>query len=81
MCSSDLATIPGMFAPVATPAALVAQIGNDVAKVLNRPELKSRFSNVGVDAVTTAPEEFAATLRAEIARMGKMIRAAGLKDE
>jgi tripartite-type tricarboxylate transporter receptor subunit TctC len=77
----EAATITGMFAPVATPAALVAQISADVAKVMNRADLKARFVNIGVDAVGSPPEEFYATLRLEIARMGKMIKAAGLRDE
>ena len=42
---------------------------------------KERFLTLGVEVVAGSPDEFAAFIRAEMARMGKMIKAAGLRDE
>jgi tripartite-type tricarboxylate transporter receptor subunit TctC len=77
----EAASINGMFAPAGTPAAIIARINAEVSKLFARPDVKEKFTNIGVEAVASSPEEFSATVKAEIARMGKMIRAAGLRDE
>lgn len=77
----EASTITGLFAPAGTPAAIVARISGEVAKVLNRPDVKDRFLNIGVEIVGSSPEEFGATVRSEMTRMGRMIKAAGLRDE
>ena len=41
-------------------------------------EAKEMFLRVGIDPVPTAPEELVAIMNAEIARMGKVLRAAGM---
>ncbi len=77
----EAASINGMFAPAGTSAAIIGRINAEVARVFARPDVKEKFVNIGVEAVASSPEEFSATLKAEIARMGKMIKAAGLRDE
>jgi tripartite-type tricarboxylate transporter receptor subunit TctC len=43
--------------------------------------VKDRFFNMGVEAVGSSPEEFATTVKSEMARLGKMLRDAGIRDE
>ena len=77
----EMATITGMFAPAATPAALIRRLNQEVVRVLLRPDIKERFLNVGVETVGSSPEEFAATIKSEMGRLGKVIRDAGIRDE
>ena len=77
----EAASIIGMFAPAATPAAIISRLNDEVVRVLKKPEVKDRFFNVGVEAVGSSPEEFAATVKSEMARLGKMLRDAGIRDE
>ena len=52
-----------------------------MVRVLGRADLKEKFFNVGVETVGSSPEQFAATLSSEMARLGKVIRDAGIRDE
>lgn len=77
----ESASINGMLAVAGTPATLLARINSEVVKVLNRADIKERFVGLGVEVVAGSPDEFAGFIRSEMARMGKMIKAAGLRDE
>ena len=45
------------------------------------PDVKERFAAIGVDVVGNTPDEFAAQIRAEIAKWGKVIKDANIKAE
>ena len=69
----------GLFAPGATPKPLVAQISADVRKALNERDVQERFATRGAVPKPSTPEEFDAFVRAETDKLGKIIRAAGVK--
>lgn len=71
----------GIFAPARTPAAIIQRLNQEIVRVLNTSEVKERLFNAGVEVVGSSPEEFAAAIRSEIARLGKMIRDAGIRAE
>lgn len=71
----------GMFAPAKTPAAVINRLNRETVRVLNRADVKEKFLNVGAEVVGSSPQEFAATIRSEMARMGKVIRDAGIRVE
>ena len=71
----------GMFAPLGTPKVLVDRINRDVVRAFNRPDVKERLFNAAVKVVATTPEGFTAYLKSEAARWGKVIKAAGIRDE
>ena len=71
----------GLFAPAGTPAAIVTRLNHEMVEILNLPEIKQRFFNSGVETVGSTPEEFAAKIKSEMARLGKMIREIGIKPD
>ena len=71
----------GSFAPGKTPAAIIQRLHQEIARVLNRPEMKERFLSIQTEAVATTPEQFAATLKSELAKWSKVIKEAGIKVE
>ena len=69
----------GFFAPAGTPAAVVRQINADVAEAMRHPEVAEKVAKAGADAYLSTPEEFAAQLKADIAKWAKVVRDSGAK--
>ena len=77
----ESASLLGVFAPAATPAALVNRLNHEMVRALTRSDAKERLFNSGVEAVGSSPEQFAATVKSEMAKWGKIIRDVGIRDE
>jgi tripartite-type tricarboxylate transporter receptor subunit TctC len=73
--------IYGVFAPARTPDAIIQQLNQAIVDVLRTPEVRQRFLNVGVETVGSTPEQFAATIAADVARLRKVIKEAGIREE
>jgi tripartite-type tricarboxylate transporter receptor subunit TctC len=71
----------GMFAPARTPPAIMSRLNQEIVRSLGTPEMKERFFNDGVEIVGSSPEEFTAAIKSEIARLGKVIKDAGIRGE
>ena len=70
----------GVFLPAATPAKIVAQLQQGIVATLNLPEIKKLVLAQATEVVGSSPAEFAAWLKADIARWSKLIREKGLRD-
>jgi tripartite-type tricarboxylate transporter receptor subunit TctC len=70
-----------LFAPAGTPPHVVRSLNKAFATAMHSPEVKARFSEQGLDIITSTPEELAALIRADIERFGKVVREAGIKVE
>ncbi len=83
------ATVPGyefaavicLYAPAKTPAAIVEQLNREAVRVLKSPEVKERLFNSGAEVMANSAREFAAYMKADMQKMGKVIRDAGIKSE
>jgi len=71
----------GILAPVLTPPDTVAIINAALNAVLHDPDTRGTLARTGVIPSPGTPAEFAAYLREEIARLGKVIREKGIKGE
>lgn len=69
----------GMWAPAATPPAIVNRLNQEVVRVLQSPEAKEKFVSMAGEAAGSTPEQFAALIRAEVAKWSKVIQAAGIR--
>ena len=69
----------GIVVPAATPKEIVAKLNADIVKALNDPEVKKRLLENGAEAMPGTPDQFAKTLRAEIVKWGKVVKAANIK--
>ncbi len=67
---------PGHMAPE-----LVNRIRNEIAKILHAPEMKNRLSAEGGEPIGSTPEVYAAMIRSETERWGKVIKAAKIQPE
>jgi tripartite-type tricarboxylate transporter receptor subunit TctC len=77
----EATAMQGMFAPARTPAAIIQRLNHETVRVLSQPDVRERLFNVGVETVGSSPEDFASMMKSEIARMGKVIKDAGIRSE
>jgi tripartite-type tricarboxylate transporter receptor subunit TctC len=69
----------GVLLPAGTPKPVVQKFHADIVKVMKDADLKERFAQLGVDAVSSTPEEFSAFMRAEAVKYAKLIKEADIK--
>ena len=71
----------GIFVPAGTPPAIVNRLQQEIAKVLLSKEVQDDALTLGTQAGGEKPEEFAAFVRAELQKWGKLVKDAGIKIE
>ena len=69
----------GVLAPAGTPAAIVQKLSTELARAAKHPEVVKRFTQLGIDAVGSTPQEYAAQIRADHQRYSEVVRVAGVK--
>jgi tripartite-type tricarboxylate transporter receptor subunit TctC len=72
-------TLQGVLVPEGTPRAIVTKLHADIVKALAQPDAKERVTALGFDIIASTPDQFAAQVKTEIAKWGKVIKAAGIK--
>jgi len=77
----EAATWYGVLAPARTPKFIVARLHDEIVNILGVAETKDRLLAQGFEPVGSTPEEFGAYIKSEIAKWGKVIKAAGIRAE
>jgi tripartite-type tricarboxylate transporter receptor subunit TctC len=77
----EAVTMTGALAPARMSAALVNRLNREMVQILNRPEVRSRLFDAGNEVVASSADEFLAAVKAEMTRMGKVIKDAGIRSE
>ena len=75
----ESSTAFGVLAPAKTPAAVVTRLNRELAKVLNSAAIREKMAAQGVEAVGGTPQEYAVHLKEELAKYGRIVKAAGIK--
>ena len=75
----DISSWQAMYAPGGTPREIVARLHSETARILRAPENAKKLQELGLEPGGMAPEELTALMRAEIPRLGKVVRASGAK--
>ncbi len=71
----------GLLAPGKTPSAIIRKIHLEAAQALIRPDARARLGEMGIEAIVSSPDEFAATIKSDIPRWAKVIKDSGMKPE
>jgi len=69
----------GLFAPAVVKPEIVARLNAEVGKLMNAPEAKNKLAQVGLDAATGTPAEFATFVREETDKWAGVIKDAGIR--
>jgi tripartite-type tricarboxylate transporter receptor subunit TctC len=67
----------GLFAPAGTPPEVVSKLNAAIVKLLAQPDVKKKLSEQGAEPHGEKPEQFAAFIRSESAKWGKVVRESG----
>jgi tripartite-type tricarboxylate transporter receptor subunit TctC len=71
----------GLYAPAATPRAIVDKIATEVKRIFGDPAVKAALENVGGEPAAMTPDAFAAFARAERVKWAEVVKAAGVRIE
>ena len=71
----------GLVAPTRTAPAIVERLNREVVKVVHHPDLAQRYAADGAEGVGSTPQQFAAHIKAENEKWGKLIRETGIKGD
>jgi tripartite-type tricarboxylate transporter receptor subunit TctC len=71
----------GVLARAGTPPAIIRRLNQEVVRVLNRPDIREKLLNEGVEAVGSTPEEFAGMIKSDMQRFGKVLTNAGINSK
>lgn len=77
----DASSWYGLFAPAGTPAAIVARLNEESARILRSAEIRTLLQSQGAEPVGNTVEEFAAHVKAELVKWRKAVRDAGVKPD
>ncbi len=64
----------GFMVPAGTPKAVIAKVHADTVKVLASPDLRKRFTEIGMAPVGNSPQDFAKDIKAESAHWARIIK-------
>jgi len=76
----DMTNWYGLLVAGGTPRDIINKLQQEVARVLNLPELKERLAGEGMTTVASTPEQFVEFLARETAKYNRIIAAAGIKN-
>ena len=71
----------GIMAPANTPKAVIEVLNAEVHRILALPDVKERFTGLGADPTPSTPEKFAAVMKADAEKWGRIIKQAGVRAE
>jgi len=71
----------GLLAPAGTPRAIIVQLNAETIKALGTQDLKTAISAAGMETLAGTPEQFGEYIKTEIARIGKIVKTAGIRAE
>src|SRR5258706_6789653 len=69
----------GVFVPVATPKTIADKLNADLAKAMGSADIRQKFEEMGVEALSGTPEALRDFVRSESERWGKLVQEAGIR--
>ena len=71
----------GVLAPAKTPKELVNKIQSDIKLAMSGPEIKDKMDKLGIEIISSSPEEFDQYLKSEYSKWSTVARQANIKSE
>jgi tripartite-type tricarboxylate transporter receptor subunit TctC len=66
--------ITAVYAPAGTPASIVNRLNQEIVRAINLPDIKEKFTHIGIETVGTSPQALTAAIKAEIARTSRLVK-------
>lgn len=69
----------GVFAPAGTPRDIVVKLNGEIVRIMQAPDIQKRLANEGAKFSPWTPDQFAAFVKAELAKWAKVVKEAGIR--
>jgi tripartite-type tricarboxylate transporter receptor subunit TctC len=77
----EIVLYSGILGPRGMDRAIVRRLNAELAKVVQAPEIRQVYDNIGAEPIAVSPEDFEARTAAEIAKLAPVVKASGAKLE
>jgi len=77
----DANTNGGFLAPAGTPKAIVAKLNAEINAALKLPDVRTKLEAAGIEIQGGTPEAYAALIKSDLAKWGKVVKEAGIQPE
>ncbi|MBD9400751.1 tripartite tricarboxylate transporter substrate binding protein [Comamonas sp. CMM02] len=71
----------GVLAPAGVPTSIVDKLSQEIAAIVQEPDTKDRFAQLGIEAVGSTPAEFRTHITSETKKWSEVVKAAGIQAE
>jgi tripartite-type tricarboxylate transporter receptor subunit TctC len=73
----ELSSWQAVFAPAGTPKPIIDRLYTEIGKILKMPDVAKRLNDLGLDISGMPPAELAALIKADVPRLGKVVKDSG----
>ncbi|MES2562548.1 MAG: tripartite tricarboxylate transporter substrate binding protein [Pseudomonadota bacterium] len=77
----EAAQMTGVFTSAKAPGAMVSRLNQEMVRALGRADVREKFLSAGVEPVASTPQQLGATMTSEFARIGKLVKEAGIRSD
>jgi len=77
----DANTNGGFLAPAGTPKAIVARLNAEINAALKLPDVRAKLEAAGIEVQGGTPQEYAALIKSDLAKWGKVVKEAGIQPD
>lgn len=77
----EVSTWYGLFAPAATPRALVERLNAELVRILRLPDVRERLASLAFEPLADTPAEFTAVVRAEVVKWATVVKESGARPD
>jgi tripartite-type tricarboxylate transporter receptor subunit TctC len=77
----DLDAWAGLVAPAGTPPTVVTKLNGALRKIIDSPDVQTKFKNAGFEGFSSTPEELGAFMKVELGKWQKMVKESGINPD
>ena len=77
LAGSELSSWQAVFAPAGTPKPIIDRLYTEIGKILKMPDVAKRLADLGLDVSGMPPAELTALIKADVPRLGKVVKDSG----
>ena len=75
----DISSWQAVFAPAGTPAPIVERLYTEIARILKTPDIQKRLTDLGLNVSEATPAQLTALIKADVPRLGKIVKDTGAR--